>query len=407
MKISKRDVLELKKRFKKDKCTFTNVCGCYVTGEKNILFKFRENFLNLEDDEFFKYLEIAKKVFSGTLGNNLLELEFELDKDLKNIKQLELLELKRSRLKDDKILESFYQSIIDNYRYEGNFLILLFHDAYDIITKTTDNMKMDESEDVYEYVVTAICPVSLSKPGLRCFEEENTIKARIRDWVVEAPSDGFVYPAFIDRNTDVNSVMYYSKNTKELQEKIIENTLGCPTKLTASIQKEIFSNTLINSLDTTELESSRILIDVQNNFSNLIEEHKEAYEGTDAEPLVLTKEIIYEVLEDSGVSSDIIGKIESKYEISFEDEEPLLENLIDSKILKESEQKKKERELQTKIEILEKKLEISNEDDCDVVVKTMKEVGEIETRIIEGRKYLMIPIKDEYRSNINGEIIEN
>ena len=77
--MNKKDILELKKRFKKNNCTFTKMCGCYVNGEKNILLKFRETFLNLEEDDYFKYLEIAKKVLSGTIDNNLLELNFPLN----------------------------------------------------------------------------------------------------------------------------------------------------------------------------------------------------------------------------------------------------------------------------------------------------------------------------------------
>ena len=110
------------------------------------------------------------------------------------------------------------------------FLILIFHDAYDVITKTKDNAKLDESEEVYEYILCAICPVELSKAGLRYFEEENTIKSRTRDWVVEAPSNGFVFPAFINRSSDVNSIMYYTKNAKDTHPELMENALGCPTK---------------------------------------------------------------------------------------------------------------------------------------------------------------------------------
>ena len=137
--MNKKDILELKKRFKKNNCTFTKMCGCYVNGEKNILLKFRETFLNLEEDDYFKYLEIAKKVLSGTMGNNLLELNFPLNDEYINERQLSLMELKKSQLKDDKLLDDFYKLIIENYHYTGNFLILIFHDAYDIITKTTDN----------------------------------------------------------------------------------------------------------------------------------------------------------------------------------------------------------------------------------------------------------------------------
>ena len=143
------------------------MCGCYVNGEKTVLLKFRETFLNLEEDDYFKFLEIAKKVLSGTIGNNILELNFELNEEHINEKQLSFMKLKNSGLKDDALLDEFYNSIIENYDYTGNFLILLFHDAYDVITKTKDNAKLDESEEVYEYILCAICPVELSKAGLR------------------------------------------------------------------------------------------------------------------------------------------------------------------------------------------------------------------------------------------------
>ena len=97
----KKDILELKRRLKKEDCTFTKMCGCYVNGEKNILLKFRETFLNLEEDDYFKYLEIAKKVLSGTIENNILELNFELNEEHVNEKQLEFMKLKNSQLKDD------------------------------------------------------------------------------------------------------------------------------------------------------------------------------------------------------------------------------------------------------------------------------------------------------------------
>ena len=136
----KKDILELKKRLKKDHCTFTKMCGCYVNGEKNIILNFRETFLNLDEDEYFKYLEIAKKVMSGTIGNNILELNFPLNDYLVNERQVSLMQLKNSQLKDDELLNDFYKLVIDNYDYTGNFLILLFHDAYDVITKTKDNL---------------------------------------------------------------------------------------------------------------------------------------------------------------------------------------------------------------------------------------------------------------------------
>ena len=301
----KKDILELKKRFKKDHCTFTKMCGCYVNSEKHVILKFRETFLNLDDDEYFKYLEIAKKVLSGTIGNNILELNFPLNEELTNERQLSLMQLKKSQLKDDTILDGFYDLIIDNFNYTGNFLILLFHDAYDVITKTSDNRKIDESEEVYEYVLCAICPVSLSEPGLRYSENENKIKARIRDWVVDPPINGFVFPAFIDRSSDVNSIMYYTKNAKDTHPELMENALGCSSKQTTTVQKEAFQLIIKDSFSADEKKADKIFMEVQENLNAMVDEYNSIYEDTDCEPITLTKKDIQNLLLDSGVPKDI------------------------------------------------------------------------------------------------------
>ena len=353
----KKDILELKRRLKKDHCTFTKMCGCYVNGEKHIILKFRETFLNLDEDEYFKYLEIAKKVLSGTIGNNILELNFPINDDLVNEKQISLMQLKSSQLKDDTLLDNFYDSIIDNYDYTGNFLILIFHDAYDVITKTKDNAKLDESEEVYEYVLCAICPVSLSEPGLRYFEEENKIKARIRDWVVEAPTNGFVFPAFINRSSDVNSIMYYTKNTKDTHPELMENALGCDSKQTATIQKETFQSIIKDSLGADEKKAEKIFMEVQENLNNMIDEYKAIYEDVDSEPITLKKDDIQSILIESGIPEEVTTEIEKSYEEIFGDDLPLAENLIDSKVLKANEQIKREKHLQKQVEILQNRLE--------------------------------------------------
>ncbi|MDU1854500.1 MAG: DUF4317 domain-containing protein, partial [Clostridium baratii] len=353
----KKDILELKKRFKKDYCTFSKMCGCYVNGEKNIILKFRETFLNLEEDEYFKYLEIAKKVLSGTIGNNILELNFPLNEDLINEKQISLMQLKNSQLNDDTLLDDFYKSIIDSYDYTGNFLILIFNDSYDVLTKTKDNQKLDESEEVYEYVLCAICPVELSEPGLRYFEEENSIKARIRDWVVKPPINGFVFPAFIDRSSDVNSVMYYTKNAKDTHPELMENALGCYSKQTATIQKETFKSIIKDSFGADEKKADKVFMDIQDNLNTMVEEYNEMYDDTDSEPISLKNKDIQNLLIESGVPEELTSKIEKSYIESFGDDIPLAENLIDSKVLKENEQRKKEEHLKKQVEILQNRLE--------------------------------------------------
>lgn len=435
----KKDILELKKRFKKDHCTFTKMCGCYVNGEKNILLKFRETFLNLEEDDYFKYLEIAKKVLSGTIENNILELNFELNEEHVNEKQLEFMKLKNSQLKDDLLLDDFYNSIINNYDYEGNFLILIFHDAYDIITKTKDNTKLDESEEVYEYILCAICPVELSKAGLRYFEEENSIKSRTRDWVVEAPSNGFVFPAFINRTTDVNSIMYYTKNAKDTHPELMENVLGCPSKQTNTEKKETFNDILRDALGPDEKKSDHFFMEIQESLNNKIEEHNIIHEDSET-PIFLTDEVIQDILNESGVPDEITTKIEKSYAESFGDTPPVADILIDNKALAAKAQKKKEEMLEKQVRILENKLERVTQDNSlnteaaveidsnnlieenenntfnnnlsevdnnyDIVLQVKPEkVSKIKSEIINGQKCIIIPVDEDEHTNVNG--VEN
>lgn len=435
----KKDILELKKRFKKDHCTFTKMCGCYVNGEKNILLKFRETFLNLEEDDYFKYLEIAKKVLSGTIENNILELNFELNEEHVNEKQLEFMKLKNSQLKDDLLLDDFYNSIINNYDYEGNFLILIFHDAYDIITKTKDNAKLDESEEVYEYILCAICPVELSKAGLRYFEEENSIKSRTRDWVVEAPSNGFVFPAFINRTTDVNSIMYYTKNAKDTHPELMENVLGCPSKQTNTEKKETFNDILRDALEPDEKKSDHFFMEIQESLNNKIEEHNIIHEDSET-PIFLTDEVIQDILNESGVPDEITTKIEKSYAESFGDTPPVADILIDNKALAAKAQKKKEEMLEKQVRILENKLERVTQDNSlnteaavevdsnnlieenenntfndnlsevdnnyDIVLQVKPEkVSKIKSEIINGQKCIIIPVDEDEHTNVNG--VEN
>lgn len=412
----KKDILELKKRFKKDHCTFTKMCGCYVNGEKNILLKFRETFLNLEEDDYFKYLEIAKKVLSGTIENNILELNFELNEEHVNEKQLEFMKLKNSQLKDDLLLDDFYNSIINNYDYEGNFLILIFHDAYDIITKTKDNAKLDESEEVYEYILCAICPVELSKAGLRYFEEENSIKSRTRDWVVEAPSNGFVFPAFINRTTDVNSIMYYTKNAKDTHPELMENVLGCPSKQTNTEKKETFNDILRDALGPDEKKSDHFFMEIQESLNNKIEEHNIIHEDSET-PIFLTDEVIQDILNESGVPDEITTKIEKSYAESFGDTPPVADILIDNKALAAKAQKKKEEMLEKQVRILENKLERVTQDnslntEAAVEVDSNNLIEENENNTfndnlseVDNNYDIVLQVKPEKVSKIKSEII--
>lgn len=423
--MNKKEVLELKKRFKKDQATFTRLVGCYVDCNKNKICKFGGKFLTLEEDEYFKYLEIANKVLSGTVGNNLLDLAFPLEEEEVGGRQQILMALRDTGLEDETLLDTYYDLVIDTYEEAGNYLILLYLDSYDVPTRTKDNINVDESEEVYTYLLTAICPVSLSKPGLGYLEGEKRIGPRIRDWVVGAPDTGFLFPAFNDRSSDIHSVLFYTKNTKEPHSEFMANGLGCGIERTATEQKMAFHSIVRNALGPEDETTIDMLLDIQQNLSDMAQDYAETHDEND-QPFMLDKEVITKALSESNISEDKISKIEKSVEETFGEKLPAAENVIDSKALVANEMRFEKMALEDQVgsltlalnekntqleerttQLIEKQEEIDNyiaeTKTYDVVLRVKPEkASQITSQIINGEKCLVIPMKDDEHATING-----
>ena len=398
--MNKSEVLELKKRFTKNGCTFTKMSGCYVNAQKEMQLLFHETFLNLEEEEFYKYLEIAKKALSGAMGNNLLEISFPATEEQAGGRQQFLMGLRASKLKNEALLETFFQQVIENYSYVGNYLILLFHDAYDVMTKTTDHASLDESEEVYEYLLCAICPVDLTKPGLGYLQDENRIGARFRDWVVQVPESGFLFPAFSDRSADIHAALVYTKNTAEPHRELAEVVLGCQSKQTATQQKKVFEKIVTSAL--AEEESGMAMFgEIQESLSLMVEEQL-VEDELEKKEIILTKDSVTELLEDAKLPAEISIKIANAYEKAFGEELPVVDHLIDKKVLAENEKRKVEKVLAEKVSELQEKLKLSESSEYDVVLKVKPEKArQIRAELIDGKNCIVIPLEDEERYTVS------
>lgn len=423
--MNKKEVLELKRRFKKEAATFTRVCGCYVDGNHNKVCKFGNTFLNLEEDEFYKYLEIANKALSGTIGNNLLELKFPIEEEEVGGRQHILMALRASKLEDENLLDTFYDLVIDTYDHAGNYLIVLFHDAYDVMSRTSDNNNLDESEEVYEYLICAICPVDLSKPGLGFLEEEHRIGPRVRDWVVGAVDTAFLFPAFNDRSTDIHSTLFYTKNTKEPHSEFMANGLGCGIERTATEQKMAFHSIVRNVLGAEDEHTDDVLLDLQQNLSDMIDEYAETHDD-DEDVFLLDKEVVTKLLADSDISEEKAAKIEKSVDEAFGEKPPAAENVIDSKALVQNELRVEKMALEDQVgtltvqlsekdealaertsQLIEKQEEIDNyiaeTKTYDVVLRVKPEkASQIKSQVINGQKCLVIPMGEDEHATING-----
>lgn len=365
----KQEINEIKRLFTPNSCSITRICGCYVDGEKNKKTDFKEAFLSLPEEEIFKYFELLRKTLSGSIGKNLLNLEFPTNTELEGGTQEFLLKLRDSKLKDDALLEEFYDRVIGSYEYVGNYLILLIHDAYDVPGKALDGMTMDDASDtVFEYLLCCICPVALSKPGLSYDASLNEFHNRIRDWVVNMPETGFLFPSFNDRATDIHSTLFFNKNPEEPHSEFVEGILGCSLPLSAGSQKETFQTIIEETLgEDCEYE---VVKSIHENLAEMIEEHKEI-----PEPLTLDKKEVKNLLEKSGVEEEKLKDFDALYDAAAGDDTALFVSNVAS------------------IRSFEVKTP-------DVVVKVNPDRADlVNTMMVDGRRCLVIEINDQVEVN--------
>lgn len=367
--MNKKEIAEIKKQFTQERCAITRICGCYVDGEKNKKTELKEAFLSLPEEEMFKYFAIFCKALSGTVGKNLLTMEFPLASEEAGGTQDFLMQLRASSLKDENLLEEFYDKIIENYYSVENYLILLIHAVYDIPGKSSDGEEMfDASDEVYDHILCCICPVTLSKPGLSYDEESNAFHTRICDRVVNMPDIGFLFPAFHDRSTDVHSLLYYAAKPEELRMEFVEPVLGCNLPLSAGDQKETFQTIVEETLgDACDYE---VVKNIHEKLNEMIEEKKD-----EPDPVVLDRAEVKRLLEYSGVEEEKLSSFEEKYEEAAG---------TDTCFVASNVANTRQFEIKTP----------------DVVVKVSPDrMDLVETKVINGRKCLVISLDNSVEVN--------
>lgn len=367
--MNKKEISEIKKQFTPENCSITRICGCYVDGEKNKKTELKEAFLSLSEEEMFKYFDIFRKTLSGTLGKNLLNMDFPLNQETEGGTQEFLMRLKNSKLTDDALVESFYDKIIENYDYGENYYIILIHAVYDIPGKSSDGQDMfDASDEIYEHILCSICPVKLSKAGLCYNALTNNIEDRVRDWIVEMPDCGFLFPVFNDRSTDLHSILYYTKNAEQIRSTFVDELFGCVAPLSAGGQRDSFNALVEETLG--EQCAYDTVVNIHEKLNEIIEAQKD-----EPEPVVLTKSEVKRLFEDCGVEEDKLTSFDEQYEMTAGEKSSLLASNITNT----------------------RKFEIKTP---DVVIHVAPERADlVETRVIDGRKCLVIPMEDNVEVN--------
>lgn len=359
--MNRKEIRDIKKRFNDEMDNFSKVYGCYVNAAKEVVAEIDLQVLDMDNEEKELYSKILKKVLSGTQGKNLIELGFDCmtaEGDL-------LMSLKNSHLKVQEKRREFFNKIIETINLpETSYVILLLADSYDIPHKGVDDEFADESYDMFDYFICAVCPVKDPKAALRYMSEDKNFRGTSTGSVLGAPQLGFMYPALEDGAGDLGRALYYTRSSSDIHKEIIDSVFNAvEVPMSQEQQMNAFSGALEEALgDECSIDVVKVL---QSRIITNLAEHKES---NDPEAPAMYINEIQEVLKESGVSEE---KADGFKEVCqrYLGDSPTVNpnNLMNSKVL-----------------------EIKNQ---EVDLKVDPDFAfQIKTQVIDGRNYILVPV---------------
>ena len=240
--MNQKEVREIKKRLNPEKDSISRIYGCYVNAAREIVTTLDMSVGLMEQEEAELYFKLLKKTLSGKLGKNLLDIEFSANQVASGEKQQLLLKLRDSELADDEAVRALFENIREHTGIEGNYIIFLICDKYDVFSYSADGEKELDSSSMFTYILCSICPIKLTKPALSYYSHENKFHSVMSNSVVCAPELGFMYPVFDDRATNIYGTLMYTRNTTDSRDDFADNVFDCTVPMPAARQKETFEN---------------------------------------------------------------------------------------------------------------------------------------------------------------------
>ena len=368
--MNQKELNELRRRWKPDKNAISRIYGCFVNSNKEIITDLDESLGMMTQEEAEKYLSLLKKALSGALGKNLIDIVFSTQQVMTGEEHRMLMELRTSGAKDARVRQAFYQKVIQSLDMgESNYLLLLASDSYDVPRRNRDALRAEGSDEVFSYILCAVCPVKTGKTELGYFSGDNEFHCAASQ-TVAAPELGFLFPAFDGRRTNLYNCLYYSRSLENNHPELVQALFKLDPPEPANAQKESFGELLSQSLE--DACSLPLVQKVHEQLRQNIEAHKELKSD---EPLVVSRQEVSEVLSGCGVEESKLAKFNVEFDQHFGADAALSPaNLIDAK-----------------------KFQLKTP---DVTIQVNPERTDlVQTRVIGGVKYLLICADDGVEVN--------
>ena len=360
--MNEKEVSEVRRSLAPERQTIHAILGCYVNGNGEIIARFRRSVGMMSEDEATKYLSLFKKTLSGAIDRNLLDIPFSTAQVAAAQEHGLLMRLRECELADDGTVGELFDKITAAYESDENYCILLALNHYDVPYRGKDGTKYEDAgEETFTFLTCAICPVKATKAGLAYDPAEKCFCNDPGENAIAAPDAGFLFPSFDDRKTNIYDTLFYTRSTEETHETLTQALFGNQIKMPAAEQGRTFHTVLAESLgEDCSFEVARA---VHAGVAARMEEHKES---KDPEPLVISQREMREMLESCGVPAEKAEKFDQVYTENFGSGTDLVPKNI----------------------VSPKKFELKTP---ELVVKVSPEgQGMVETRVIDGTKYILI-----------------
>lgn len=361
--MNSKELGEIRRRIRPERSAIRHIYGCYVNGAKEIISYVDESMGLMSKEESEEYLTLLRKSLSGTLGRSLMEISFATKQVMDSDEHRLLSALRRTKLEDAALRDEFYKCVIGALDMEdSNYLILLANDNYDVPHRGKDGQYIEDGDSVFNYILCCICPVKSGKAALGFSSDENRFHSCAVNQIVSSPELGFMFPAFDDRAANIYAALFYSRSAEVIHQEFIDAVFRTDVPMSPVRQREAFSEALSAALE--QECSYGVVQSVHEQLSERIELHRES---KDPEQLRITVDEVADILESSGMSAERAGSFAEKCGEEFgKDAELTPMNIIDAK-----------------------HFEVCTP---EVTVKVdPKYSALISTRVIDGRRYILIP----------------
>jgi len=357
-----KEIAELRRRFRADKTSISRIRGAYVNEKREIISEMDQSVALMSETEADELLALLKKTLSGRVDTNLIDIHFTTQQVMESPEHKLLCNLRETALQDSDLVHEFYQKVISSLEMEGNYMILLASDAYDVFTYRKDAGKDDESTEIFRYILCAVCPIKIAKPSLSYYVRENCFRNVVADSVISPPALGFMFPAFDNRSTNLYGALYYTRATDNSHAEFADAIFNAGSlPMPATEQKETFRSVLADA--TGDACSLPVIRSIHAQLNLAMEEHKTSKEP---EPLTVDKYVMRDMLEFCGVPAENVEQFEEKFDKGFGQNAALSpRNIVDTN-----------------------KFEVRTP---DVVIKVNPARTDlVDTRVIDGVRYVLV-----------------